>query len=69
MDLDDAFASKDEVANSVKSQLSHLMAEYGYEIIAALVTDLDPNMHVKAAMNEINGASYVTFLLYYLSSY
>jgi hypothetical protein len=31
------------------------MAEYGYEIIAALVTDLNPDKLVKAAMNEING--------------
>ncbi len=56
LDLDDAFASKDEVANQVKSQLASLMAEYGYEIIAALVIDLDPNPHVKAAMNDINAS-------------
>lgn len=55
MNLDDAFASKDDVANSVKNQLSLQMAEYGYEIITALVVDLDPNEHVKAAMNGING--------------
>lgn len=55
LDLDEAFASKDDVANNVKNQLSHLMSEYGYEIIAALVIDLDPNSHVKDAMNEING--------------
>ena len=55
LDLDEAFASKDEVANAVKAQLSALMSEYGYEIIAALVIDLDPNAHVKAAMNDING--------------
>ena len=56
MDLDEAFASKDEVANAVKNQLSALMAEYGYEIIAALVIDLDPNAHVKNAMNDINAS-------------
>jgi len=56
LDLDDAFASKDDIANSVKNQLSSLMSEYGYEIIAALVIDLDPNAHVKAAMNEINAS-------------
>jgi hypothetical protein len=55
MDLDEAFASKDEVANAVKSQLAALMSDYGYEIIAALVIDLDPNTHVKAAMNDIIG--------------
>lgn len=56
MDLDEAFASKDEVANAVKSQLAVLMSDYGYEIIAALVIDLDPNAHVKAAMNDINAS-------------
>ena len=55
MDLDDAFASKNDLAEAVKTQLQHLMAEYGYEIIAALVVDLEPDRHVKAAMNEING--------------
>jgi regulator of protease activity HflC (stomatin/prohibitin superfamily) len=56
LDIDAAFASKDDVANAVKNQLSVLMADYGYEIIAALVIDLDPNPHIKAAMNEINAS-------------
>lgn len=56
MDIDQAFASKDDLANSVKAQLSNLMSDYGYEIIAALVIDIDPNNHVKAAMNEINAS-------------
>jgi regulator of protease activity HflC (stomatin/prohibitin superfamily) len=56
LELDEAFASKDDVANNVKNQLSALMAEYGYEILAALVIDLDPNAHVKAAMNDINAS-------------
>ena len=54
-DLDDAFASKNDLAEAVQLQLQTLMSEYGYEIIAALVVDLDPNARVKAAMNEING--------------
>jgi regulator of protease activity HflC (stomatin/prohibitin superfamily) len=56
LEIDAAFASKDDIANSVRQQLSTLMAEYGYEIIAALVIDIDPNAHVKAAMNDINGS-------------
>lgn len=56
LELDDAFASKEDLARSVKTQLSSLMVEYGYEIIATLVTDLDPNSQIKAAMNEINGS-------------
>jgi regulator of protease activity HflC (stomatin/prohibitin superfamily) len=30
------------------------MSEYGYDILTALVTDIDPDERVKAAMNEIN---------------
>jgi regulator of protease activity HflC (stomatin/prohibitin superfamily) len=55
MDLDDAFASKSDLAEAAKHQLQELMSEYGYEIIAALIVDLDPDAVVKAAMNEING--------------
>eukprot|EP01042_Synura_sphagnicola_P002171 gene2171-2592_t len=32
------------------------MSEYGYEILVALVTDLNPDKSVKNAMNEINAA-------------
>ena len=55
LELDEAFASKGEIANAVKNQLSSLMTEYGYEILVALVTDLNPDQTVKNAMNEING--------------
>ncbi len=55
--IDDAFASKDTLAHAVRDRLAALMAEYGYEIIAALVVDLNPDRQVKIAMNEINGES------------
>ena len=32
------------------------MINYGYDIIKALVTDIDPDTEVKAAMNRINAA-------------
>jgi len=54
LDLDDAFASKLDVAHAVKNQLSSLMTEYGYLIMDVLVTDLEPDRLVKAAMNQIN---------------
>jgi len=56
MTLDKSYTSKAEVANDVKEQLASIMAEFGYEIIAALVTDLEPDAKVKEAMNEINAA-------------
>jgi hypothetical protein len=54
--LDDAFASKDDIASAVLSQLQHVMKDYGYQINNTLVTDLQPDARVKASMNEINAA-------------
>ena len=45
---------KSEVALAVKQALQAQMSAYGYEIVQALVTDLQPDHQVKAAMNEIN---------------
>jgi regulator of protease activity HflC (stomatin/prohibitin superfamily) len=56
MPLDDVFEKKDDIANAVKQELSEVMADFGYEIVKALVTDIDPDAKVKAAMNEINEA-------------
>jgi len=36
-------------------QLAHLF-RYGYQILQALITDLDPDQRVKNAMNEINSS-------------
>lgn len=54
--LDDVFEKKDEIANSVKSELAQVMSDFGYGIIKALVTDIDPDPRVKESMNEINAA-------------
>jgi regulator of protease activity HflC (stomatin/prohibitin superfamily) len=54
MELDDAFESKDHIAIAVKDQLHELMSSYGYEILQALITDLDPDVKVKQSMNQIN---------------
>ncbi|MDR3224442.1 MAG: SPFH domain-containing protein [Holosporales bacterium] len=56
MDLDDVFSRKDDIADAVRDDLKKPMTEFGYEIIKALVTDIDPDANVKAAMNEINTA-------------
>lgn len=56
MKLDDVFEKKDEIANAIKDELSHTMDEFGYDIVKALVTDIEPDARVKAAMNEINAA-------------
>lgn len=56
MKLDDVFVRKDDIANAVKSEISVSMAEYGYKIVKALVTDIDPDQAVKHAMNRINAS-------------
>ena len=56
MELDDVFSRKDDIADAVKNELKNPMSDFGYEIIKALVTDIDPDANVKAAMNEINTA-------------
>ncbi len=54
--LDALFANKDEIADAVKHELSEAMDDFGYGIVKALVTDIDPDPQVKQAMNEINAA-------------
>ncbi|MBR9855212.1 MAG: SPFH domain-containing protein [Algicola sp.] len=56
MKLDDVFVKKDDIAIAVKSELQDAMLEYGYDIIKTLVTDIDPDGQVKAAMNRINAS-------------
>lgn len=54
--LDDLFEKKDEIAQAVKQELDTVMDDFGYGIIKALVTDIDPDALVKQSMNEINAA-------------
>jgi regulator of protease activity HflC (stomatin/prohibitin superfamily) len=54
--LDDVFLKKDDIAIAVKAELQEAMQSYGYDIIKALVTDIDPDEQVKHAMNRINAA-------------
>jgi regulator of protease activity HflC (stomatin/prohibitin superfamily) len=54
--LDELFEKKDEIADAVKQELAHVMDDFGYGIVKALVTDIEPDHKVKEAMNEINAA-------------
>ena len=56
LELDDVFAKKEDIAVAVQANISQSMAEYGYKIIKALITDIDPDHKVKDAMNRINAA-------------
>lgn len=54
--LDDVFEKKDDIAIAVKRELNDAMLTYGYDIINTLITDIDPDIQVKNAMNRINAA-------------
>ncbi len=56
INLDELFQMKDEIAEAVKTELDQVMDDFGYGIIKALVTDIDPDAKVKESMNEINAA-------------
>ena len=56
LELDDVFAKKEDIAIVVQTNIAQSMAEYGYNIIKALITDIDPDHKVKDAMNRINAA-------------
>lgn len=56
LDLDDVFAKKEDIALAVQQNIHESMDEYGYEIVKALITDIDPDHKVKDAMNRINAA-------------
>src|SRR5580693_6953026 len=56
MNLDDAFLQQSDIAVAIKQGLDDVMRTYGYAIDQALVTDIQPDDKVKAAMNEINAA-------------
>ncbi len=56
MIVDDVFVRKDDIAIAVKRELNEAMTTYGYDIINTLITDIDPDIQVKNAMNRINAA-------------
>lgn len=56
VELDQLFEMKDDIATAVKTELDQVMDEFGYTILKALVTDIDPDAKVKVSMNEINAA-------------
>ena len=56
LELDDVFAKKDDIAVAVQQNIASSMDRYGYMIIKALITDIDPDHKVKESMNRINAA-------------
>lgn len=54
--LNDVFENKDKIADIVNKALSEEINCYGYDIVNTLTTDIEPDAHVKTAMNRINAA-------------
>nr|DAD31162.1 TPA_asm: hypothetical protein HUJ06_010013 [Nelumbo nucifera] len=59
LDLDSTFEQKNEIAKAVEEELEKAMSAYGYEIVQTLIVDIEPDEHVKRAMNEINAGMYL----------
>lgn len=57
LELDATFEQKNDIAKVVEEELEKAMSAYGYEIVQTLIVDIEPDVHVKRAMNEINAAS------------
>ncbi|XP_010925060.1 hypersensitive-induced response protein 1 [Elaeis guineensis] len=57
LNLDDVFEQKNDIAKAVEDELEKAMSMYGYEIVQTLIVDIEPDEHVKRAMNEINAAA------------
>ena len=56
MKLDDTFLNQAAIANDLRDSLDGSMKEYGYCIVKVLISDIVPDLKVKAAMNDINAA-------------
>jgi regulator of protease activity HflC (stomatin/prohibitin superfamily) len=56
LSLDETFEQQSGISVAVKTELDSTMSGFGYNILNALVTDIDPDTKVKDAMNDINAA-------------
>lgn len=54
--LDETFEQQSGISVAVKVELDQIMSGFGFNIMTALVTDIIPDIKVKAAMNDINAA-------------
>jgi regulator of protease activity HflC (stomatin/prohibitin superfamily) len=57
MELDEVFANKDAIASAVTEKIKEKMESFGWRILQALVTGIDPDNGVKNAMNAVESAN------------
>lgn len=54
--LDEVFAKKDEIALEVNQTVSNMMAEYGFNVVSTLITNIGLPHDVEQSMNLINSS-------------
>jgi len=54
LSLDELFEAKEKLADEVQDHLTAFLRDYGYTVVDSLITDIEPDVKVKAAMNMIN---------------
>jgi len=52
-DIDAIYTMREDISKAVKCEIDRHMAEYGYEILTVLMTDIEPAASVTNAMNQI----------------
>lgn len=57
MTLDQVFENKDAIAMAVSTKITEKMEKFGYNILQALVTNVEPDRKVKAALNNVEAAN------------
>jgi len=57
MTLDQVFENKDAIADAVNSKIKHNMKTFGYDILQALVVNVEPDANVKQSMNNVEAAN------------
>jgi len=56
MTMEEVFVNKDAIANAARDKLSKSMEVFGFSIKQVLVTNVEPDRHVKAALNAVEAA-------------
>jgi regulator of protease activity HflC (stomatin/prohibitin superfamily) len=57
MTLDQVFENKDAIALAVATKITEKMGKFGYNILQALVTNVEPDSKVKQALNNVEAAN------------
>jgi len=68
LELDAVFEAKEELALAVKNALATVMSGYGYSIIQALITDLDPDVRTCKSLKFLCSYSRRTSYSHYCST-